>query len=101
VRAARGELPTDLIDRLENELAKTEAVNEPESGVYLVVIVHGGSRGTSRAVGNALSKWVADTLETHWSRVVKGTTYFTTGDDNSVRPGFVALSLFPATREQP
>ena len=101
VRASADEPPGTLIARLERELAGTDAAKEPEDGVYLVVIVHGGSRGVARPVGNRLSKWVADTLETNWSRVVEGTTYFTTGDNNSVAPGFVVLSLFPATRSLP
>lgn len=101
VRADAKESVDTLIARLEEALAGTDAANEPEDGVYLVVIVHGGSRGVARSVGNRLSKWVADTLETNWSRVVEGTTYFTTGDDNSVAPGAVVLSLFPATRSMP
>ena len=101
VKASADEPPGTLIARLERELAGTDAAKEPEDGVYLVVIVLGGSRGVGRSVGNELSKWVADTLETNWSRVVEGTTYFTTGDNNSVAPGSVVLSLFPATRSLP
>ena len=96
IRAARSASGASIIARVEAALARTNASKESDDVVYLVVIAHGGSKGTSRTTGSDLAIEVANKLESRWVHVVKGTTYFQTGDDGDLPPGSVMLKLFPA-----
>ena len=95
IRVGKGASGIEIIASVEAALARTTASVEDEDVVYLVVIAHGGSKGASRSTGSDLAARVADTLESDWKHVVKGTTYFQTGDDGDIPPGSVVLKLFP------
>lgn len=96
IRTGKDASGASIISRVEAALARTAAVSERKDVVYLVVIALGGSQGRSRSTGSGLAAEVANKLEAEWGRVVKGTTYFQTGDDGGLLPGYVILKLFPA-----
>lgn len=89
------ESASSLNQKVDAALKKKGADVEGASVQYLVVIANGGSRGGHRSTGSDLAKKVCSLLESHWKHVVKGTTFFVTGDDSKVSIGDVNLQLFP------
>lgn len=86
----------DLVRAVDAEVARSDS-SDKDSKTFLVVIVHGGSGGSTRPRGIAFAQNIASRLEKNWERVIAGTTYFETGDDSGIPYGTVRLKLFPVS----
>jgi hypothetical protein len=85
-----------IIRRLESALARIAEGKDHSDEIYLVVIANGGSRGRDRSVGADLARHVANQIESRWDKVIRGQTFFVTGDTADHPSGVVDLKLFPA-----
>ena len=88
---------SEIINTVEAAVTSS-AADGREADSFLVVVIYGGSKGASRRKGIDFADSISGRLEKSWSKVVRGTTYFVTGDDDSLPFGTVGMKLFPAQR---
>jgi hypothetical protein len=83
----------EIWNRLDRELSSETKFNIETK--FLVVLVLGGSKGRPDVMGDNLAKDVVDKIDSGWSHISKGTTFFDDGHDKSLEYGRVRLKLFP------